>query len=306
MMPVLRNAVRYTRSCFIVAALGACLPLVGCRPAAQSTPGGVAVAKPSAPRASAKPSQAPPAAPGATAEQLRRLEAQLRQQIRKAPAQLVAVYLYDVPSKRTLKINADRTFKAASLMKIPVAAAVLTKWEKQPSLRTPALEKAMWRMIAESNNRDTDTLIDHAGGLQAVNAFSRAQGWNATEVNFKLLQWRTRRKHNFTSPRDQMAMLRAIDDRKLVSPQASEALWGMLKDQTMRQRIPAGIPPHPGLEVGSKTGTLISVLHDVGIVRSPKAHYILCILTAAPRSEPAGDVFCREISRTVWNGIAGG
>lgn len=283
------------------------LALTGCRSAPNAGNGnGIAVAKPSDRRATPRPPQPAPAAPGASAEQIRRLEAQLRQQIRKAPAQLVAVYLYDVPSKRTLKINADRTFKAASLMKIPVAAAVLTKWEKQPSLRTPTLEKALWRMIAESNNRDTDTLIDHVGGLPAVNAFSRAHGWNDTEVNFKLLQWRTRRKHNFTSPRDQMAMLRAIDERKLVSAPASEALWGMLKDQTMRQRIPAGIPAHPGLEVGSKTGTLISVLHDVGIVRSPKAHYILCILTAAPRSEKGGDVFCREISRTVWNGIAGG
>ena len=155
-------------------------------------------------------------------------------------------------------------------------------------------------MIALSDNVAVDTLAEHAGGLRAINRFCRAHGWRETSMNYYFRDWRTRRAQNTTSARDVAAMLREIDREQLVSPAVSEALWQLLKDQTMRQRIPAGIPATAHAEVGNKTGTLLAALHDAAIVHAPQAHYLLCILTADPTSEPAGDAYCRRVSREVW------
>ncbi len=229
------------------------------------------------------------------------MRALLKREARRVPGRLAAFWWEDLETGETATVRPDLVFKSASLIKIPVAAAVLERWERQPELRTPEREQALWQMICESDNVVVDDLAGHAGGLAAVNSFSRSQGWRDTSMNYYFRNWRTRSRHNYTSPRDCAAMLRAIDRRCLVSEAASEKLWELLKDQQVRQRIPSGIPEDAGAEVGSKTGTLLSVLHDVAIVRAANARYLLCILTAGPRSEPAGDAYCRRLSRAVWD-----
>jgi len=254
---------------------------------------------------------APPAAPAALStppqltyragHELRRL---LASAARRVPGSAAAIAWEDLDSGASVQIGAGRVFNSASLIKLPVAAAVLALWERYPERRTAALQQSLWKVIALSDNVAVDVLAEHAGGLGAINNFCRAHGWYDTAMRYYFRDWRTRRAQNTTSARDMAAMLRAIDRGELVSPGVSDALWQLMKDQTMRQRIPAGIPTGAPVEVGNKTGTLLSVLHDVAIVRGPGAHYLLCILTAHPRSEPAGDAYCREVSREVWEALA--
>jgi beta-lactamase class A len=220
------------------------------------------------------------------------------------PGSAAAIYWEDLDTGDSVAIGADRVFKAASLIKLPVAVAILDLWEREPAKRTPERQSLLWRMIAESNNEALDALAEHLGGLSAVNRFCREHGWRDTAMNAYYRDFRHPPGANLTSARDMATILRGVDRRQLISPAASDSLWRLLCDQTRRQRIPAGIPADAGAQVGNKTGTMKTVLHDVAIVRSPGAHYLLCILTANQRSDAAGNAFCRSVSQLVWEAVA--
>ncbi|HTE17561.1 MAG TPA: serine hydrolase, partial [Armatimonadota bacterium] len=231
------------------------------------------------------------------------LESQLKAAARKVPGRAVAFWVEDRLHNRTFAFHGDRVFRSASLIKIPVAALAYEQWERRPRRKTPEIAHRVWRIIAESHNPSTDVVVDHVGGLAQVNAFCRRQGWTHTRMNHKMMAWRTRKAHNVTTARDMAAMLRAIDDRTLVSAQASESLWKTLQDQKIVDRIPAGLPTVPGLRVGNKTGTMLAVVHDVGIVRGAGTRYLLVILIERPVQENPADAYCRRVSRLVYEAL---
>jgi beta-lactamase class A len=246
----------------------------------------------------------PPARPAAPAQEgavrFRELTGELRRLAGRVPGSAVAFWVEDRVHGRKWALDPDRSFLAASLLKVPIAAMALERWEKHPEAATPELRKRVWRMVAESHNSSADRMTDYLGGFAAVTRFCREHGWARTRMGGKFLAWKVRTGPNLTSARDMAAILRVIDDRKLISEDVSKSLWRMLRDQKLVQRIPAGLPKNAGIRVGNKTGTMKRSLHDVAIVRGPGVHYLLVILTENPRSNAAGDAYCREVSRTVY------
>lgn len=291
---------RKGRLSLAVIVCGAALAIVGCR-----GPHGLSSVQKPAEAGTVRQSRAAATPVVPAGDRLRGLRKRLEVEAKRVPGRAAAIYWEDLETGQSVAIQPSKVFRSASLIKIPVAAATLSLWEHQPELRTPEREKLLWKMIAESDNAAVDVLAEMVGGLPAVNQFCREQGWRDTRMNYYFRDWRTRKGHNLTSARDVAAMLRAIDRGRLVNAGVSASIWQMLRDQTMRQRIPAGIPEGSSVEVGNKTGTLLTVLHDAAIVRSPNARYLLCILTASPRSEPAGDAYCRRVSRVVWDRVHG-
>jgi hypothetical protein len=146
--------------------------------------------------------------------------------------------------------------------------------------------------------------VNHIGGLPAVNRFCHDQGWLHTRMNHLMMAWRTRKAHNLTTPRDVAAMLRAIDGDRLIDRKVSEGMWSLLRDQRIIDRIPAGLPKRPGLEVGNKSGTMLSVIHDAAIVRGPGLRYLLVIMIDRPRDEDPADAYCRRVSSLVYSALA--
>ena len=84
------------------------------------------------------------------------------------------------------------------------------------------------------------------------------------------------------------AMLRAIDSDRLEDRRVSEQMWSLLRDQRIVDRIPAGLPKNAGLQVGNKTGTMLSVVHDAAIVRGKGLRYLLVIMIDRPTDEDPG------------------
>jgi beta-lactamase class A len=242
----------------------------------------------------------PDEAPRVTREAMSLLARELRQMAGRAPAARAAVYVQDVGTGFTASVNGEQPFVAASLMKLPVMAAAYRLWERRPELKTPRARAWMEEMIAASDNASTDRLIDMVGGPEVVTRLSMARGWPGLKTRHAILNHRGRRGRNLVTARDVTRLLAALDRRRLVSPEADEEMWEILQRQQIRGRIPAGLPDHPEVLVGSKTGTLGFVLHDAGIVRTPAARYALCILLANQRSDAAGERFCRDVSRVVF------
>jgi len=240
-----------------------------------------------------------------TAEVMAGLETRIREQVRKAPARLASVYVQDIESGLVAAANADDDHIAASLIKLPVMGAVYEKWEAEPKRKTRNARTWMEGMITVSDNASTDRLIDLVNGPEVVTRFCADRGWDSLKVRHAIINQRGRRGLNQCTAREIGELLAALDRRELVSESADEEMWQVMCRSKKLRRIPAGVPNAPGILVGNKTGTLSKVLHDSAIVRAPHARYVLCILLTRQRSEPAGDAFCRNISRLVFDTLHG-
>jgi beta-lactamase class A len=232
------------------------------------------------------------------------LSADLRTLLRGVPAQGAAVYVEDIRTGLAASVNPDQRFLSASIIKLAVMGAVYELWEKKPGLKTAQSRGWMDKMITVSDNASTDALVDMLGGPARVTAFCKERGWAGIKMSAKCTNLHPPGPNQVTA-REVVALLAAVDRRKLISDGADEEMWGLLLRQTKRHRIPAGVPRLPGVEVGNKTGTINSVLHDSGIVHTPRTRYALCILLSHHRSVAAGDKFCARVSRLVFERLNG-
>jgi beta-lactamase class A len=266
------------------------------------------------PRPTLKPAQAVTAqaeplsegtASRATPERMASLSRSLREMTARAPARKAAVYVQDIPTGLTAAAHPNERFLAASLIKLPVMAAAYEHWQTQPRRKT---RNALWsleQMITVSDNASTDRLIDLVGGPEVVTGFCRKRGWPELRVSHAILNHRGRGGLNTCTAREMTEFLVALDRRGLVDETADEEMWRVLLRQKKRRRIPQGLPELPDLEVGNKTGTLGNALHDAGIVHTSTARYALCVLLAHQRSDAAGERFCRQVSRLVFDTLNG-
>jgi beta-lactamase class A len=101
-----------------------------------------------------------------------------------------------------------------------------------------------------------------------------------------------------------LRVLRAIEERKAFSAEASEKMLEILHAQEFRSGIPAGLPDDA--KVANKTGEISTVAHDAGIVYLPRRKpYALVVLTEwdKDRSQGRKDTIAR-ISRTIYQHLA--
>jgi beta-lactamase class A len=71
--------------------------------------------------------------------------------------------------------------------------------------------------------------------------------------------------------------LEMVARRTAVSSKASEEMLDLMLAQQVSDRLPALLPPDT--KVAHKTGDLPEVTHDVGIVYSPQATYVIAVLS---------------------------
>jgi beta-lactamase class A len=95
-------------------------------------------------------------------------------------------------------------------------------------------------------------------------------------------------------------LMEAIATGRGVSRAASEEMTRMLGEQSVRGRIPAGLPP--AVPVANKTGTWENAGHDVAIVYAPFGTYILSVLSDLT----VRDDLIADLSRKLYNYYAGG
>ena len=188
------------------------------------------------------------------------------------------VYFRRLDTGESFSAGKEGSMVAASLIKLYVygaawAAAEAGSFSYEDSAGT------FRAMIAVSDNDACNTLIDAAGGFDAVNAFNREQGFGDTVLNRKML---SPGEENYTSARDCGILLERVLSGSFLDADCSAALLEALKGQTRLSKLPAGVPA--GTETANKTGELASggarnVENDVAVVWSPACTYILCVMS---------------------------
>ncbi len=209
----------------------------------------------------------------------------------------------DLRMGRKIKINEEKLFPSASIVKIPIMAACFLAYsEAKINLEDKILLKNRFKvlgsgklkespegtpvkirdliemMIDESDNTATNMLIDLLGEDYLNTAFKRMR-LNNTNISRRMMDFKSRRNgiENFINASDLSLLLEKIYQGKLLNKNVSQECLNILKKQKMRDRIPARLPPL--ILIAHKTGLERNICHDAGIVFTDKGDFLICALT---------------------------
>lgn len=256
----------------------------------------------------------------------------------KASGAEVAVALRTLDGRDELLIDADKSFHAASTMKVPVmielfrqAHAGMLSLEDPLAIRnefhsivdgsayqldvgddsdaevyraigrTLPLRQLCEAMITVSSNFATNLLIEKLGVENIRRTVTRLDA-GGMQVLRGVEDQKAFDKglSNTTTARGLLVLLEHIARGTAVNPKADAEMAEVLKRQKFRDGIPAGLPA--GVAVGHKTGTITRIHHDAGIVFGPR-RYVLVVLVRGLADEKTADALIARISRAAWSSL---
>jgi len=235
------------------------------------------------------------------------------------------VYFRDLTAALWVGVNENDTYYPASLLKVPVMIAYKKEAEDHPWIleesmtynpavipsdpylatstlvagRQYSVEEFMRRMIVDSDNGATFTLLNHldAEYLNSVYTALGIENPDADSASYKI------------SARSYGLFFRILYNATYLSPSASESALKLLARTTFANGLVAGVPPatplahkwgeHVLLEGGVMTGIELS---DCGIVYYPAHPYLLCVMTSAKDLAHA-EAFMKSISVAAYTAV---
>ncbi len=247
-----------------------------------------------------------PSAEDPRSQKLERIRAVLEQASQDFPGQ-AGLLFHDLELGQTVGVGTDLEFEAASLIKLPVLVELYRRLEAGdiPPDEEMVFEErfrvqgsghlkdqeagSLWRltelarlMIQESDNVATDMLIERLG-MAEVNHQMSVLGLQQTVLargiyDFEVIE---EGQDNLTSAGDVGLLLQELGEGRLPG---STQMHQLLMGQKRNDMIPARLPE--GTTVAHKTGQLLSVLHDAGIVYTPRGSYVLVFLGQGFQQNP--------------------
>ncbi|MFF0904900.1 UNVERIFIED_CONTAM: serine hydrolase [Kocuria sp. CPCC 205316] len=191
------------------------------------------------------------------------------------------VVLLDPEGREVVARNADRPFTSASLYKLFLAHAVLDEADRGalalsdvvPELGL-TVEQALDVMISWSDNA-SGAALGRWLGWEEVEAFAHEQGFAAT--TFDPATGSQDVAAMTTTPADVAALLERLRRGELLSGSSTALLLGFLEEQHLDYALSSGFSPDVGF--AHKTGLLVDVSHDAGIVALGGRDYVVAVLT---------------------------
>ena len=193
--------------------------------------------------------------------------------------------------------NENRLMQSASVIKVFIMGAIYDRVcypsseEKKISYQESydgELKDLLQQMITVSSNEAANSCILILGngnkeqGFAVLNAFCQENGYTHTSAGRLFLESNPS-GDNYTTAADCRKILADIYEGKCVNEEASAKMLEILKGQTVRYKIPAGLPS--GYSSANKTGEMPEgyglgcIENDIAIVFSPKGDYVLSVLS---------------------------
>ena len=247
----------------------------------------------------------------------------------------VAVAYRTLDGRTELLIDSNKTFHAASTMKVPVMielyrqARAGTRSLDEPVAvrnefhsivdgspyalsvgddsekdiygaigRTLTLRQLCEAMITQSSNLAANLLIE-ALGVENIRRTAAALGARGMQVLRGVEDGKAFEKglNNTTTARGLLELLDRIAHGRAVDSASDRAMIEILKRQQFNDAIPAGLPS--GTPVAHKTGNITRIHHDAAIVYGPNP-YVLVLLVRGIEDKKQSAALMAELSRAVY------
>ena len=266
------------------------------------------------------------------------LESRVRSLIEKSGAE-VAVAFRTLDGRSELLIDPDKTFHAASTMKVPVMIELFRQAdagtlrldeplvvrnefrsivdgspyslsvgddsdrEVYANIGKPMTLRALNEaMITVSSNFATNLLIDRLG-VENVRKTVTRLGADGMQVLRGVEDSKAFEKglNNSTTARGLLVLLEKLGRGEAVNAKADAEMVNVLVRQKFNDAIPAGLPA--GTRVAHKTGNITRIHHDAAIVYGPRP-YVLVVLVRGIQEQKASGPLIASISKAVWEEAA--
>lgn len=238
----------------------------------------------------------------------------------------VGIYIKDLKTGRTFRHNDNRRFLSASLIKVPVMAALMAEVEAgrislDRSLRyTRAMRREgagtlkwsrpgkrfsigqlLWAMITKSDNTAAAMIIDQVG-YPRLNEHFKGFGLAATRIaptGMSLASRLDPALDNYTTPQEMGMLLEKIYRHQIVRNDGlSDLMLDVMKHANAPSRLAKYLPDD--WQLARKTGLLRKNCHDTGIVFGPGGDYVICVLTGDSRSYATAKGFISNVGKQAF------
>ena len=265
------------------------------------------------------------------------LESRVRSLIEKSGAG-VAVAFRTLDGRSELLIDPDKTFHAASTMKVPVMIELFRQAdagtlrldeplvvrnefrsivdgspyslsvgddsdrEVYANIGKPMTLRALNEaMITVSSNFATNLLIDRLG-VENVRKTVTRLGADGMQVLRGVEDSKAFEKglNNSTTARGLLVLLEKLGRGEAVNAKADAEMVNVLARQKFNDAIPAGLPA--GTRVAHKTGNITRIHHDAAIVYGPRP-YVLVVLVRGIQEQKVSGPLIASISKAVWEEV---
>ena len=253
-----------------------------------------------------------------------KLETILKQVQSQLPAEngTWAVFISDLVNGTEGSLN-DQKMQAASLIKLYIMGAVYENYDQiTGQYGRDSVDSNLYSMITVSDNdvfenpilakgtiavakalaeTDAITIIgggDSAAGMQAVNSFCQAHGYDQTHMGRMLLA-SNENDDNYTSVGDCGHLLQEIYKQDTSGYTHATDMFNLLKAQTRCNKIPAQLPE--GVKTANKTGELDNVENDAGIIYDSKNDVVIVFMSQNLSSAGSAQNTIATLSRTIYD-----
>jgi beta-lactamase class A len=247
------------------------------------------------------------------------------QDLAAAQADLIpGMFFYNPDTGAYLDLAGDRSFSAASTIKLPVLIALFQDIDagkaqldeqltmrkdliatesggmqyQPPGTKYSALETAE-NMITVSDNTATNMLIDRLGGAEALNQRFKTWGLTATTIHNFLPDLQGT---NTISPKDLASLMFKISQGDLLTPHSRDRVLNILRRTVTDTLLPPGLGK--GATIAHKTGDIGSVVGDAGLIEMPNGQrYVATVMVKRPHNDPRAQELIRQISRVTYQAL---
>lgn len=235
-----------------------------------------------------------------------KLETILKQVQSQLPAEngTWAVFISDLVNGTEGSLN-DQKMQAASLIKLYIMGAVYENYDQiTGQYGKDSVDSNLYSMITVSDNDAANTLTtylgggDSAAGMQAVNSFCQAHGYDQTHMGRMLLA-SNENDDNYTSVGDCGHLLQEIYKQDTSGYTHAADMFNLLKAQTRYNKIPAQLPE--GVKTANKTGELDNVENDAGIIYDSKNDVVIVFMSQNLSSAGSAQNTIATLSRTIYD-----
>jgi beta-lactamase class A len=233
-----------------------------------------------------------------------------------------SVHILNLSDNRSVDVNEDAIFSAASIIKLPILIAffqdvdagkinlsetlTMTKediaggsgdmQDLPPGTTLPILQVAT-EMITHSDNTATNLIIRRMGGLQSLN--DRFKSWGLKQTRIYNLLPDLDGTNNITA-KELTRVLLLLQQGKLLSPQSQAQAIEIMQSVRNRNLLAAGVGE--GIAIAHKTGDIGFMLGDSGIVTlADGKQYMITALVYSSYDDGAAQNYIQTVSRLMFN-----